>query len=164
MKLCTTGLMALAHLERLACQAKWVGLGSFGFDVSLICWNHLPKGSQIVVGFPREEVKHSSMLYRLQVFKKRRPDLVISVRKDFHAKYGLFRMARSQIVMVGSANCTPSPAHEVVAFFQDEGLYHAISKKHTHWLTYGELVQPDVRVPLSPAQLWDLRHLPSTGA
>lgn len=141
-KICSTGLQAIDQIGRLASRAQWVGLGSFGFDTSLLAWKFLPKDSQIVVGLPREEIKHSTIITRLGILKDRRPELHITVRDDFHAKYGIFRLPRSLWIMVGSANCTPSPAHEVVVFAKSEELFKSLAKKHERWWLGGKFVEP----------------------
>lgn len=157
-KICSTGLQAVEQIGRLASRASWVGLGSFGFDTSMLVWRFLPRDSQIVVGLPREQEKHSTITTRLGVLKARRMDLHIGTRDDFHAKYGIFRLPRSLWVMVGSANCTPSPAHEVVVFGKSEELFKSIAKKHERWWINSKFVEPYKMLKLSRQ---DLRQLSS---
>lgn len=158
-KICTTGLQMLDKISSLMAQAKWVGLGSFGFDTSLMCWRFLPKDSQIVVKLPREPEKHSMVLARLGSLKERRPDLHVAVRDDFHAKYGLFRLPRSLWVMVGSANCTPSPACEMVVIAKSEDLFQSMAKRHERWWLDGKMVQPYKMPKLSRQELKALSSL-----
>lgn len=162
LKVCVTGLQMLHKLEQMIRQAEWVGLGSFGFDCGLELWRHLPKSSQIVVGLPRNEAdaeRRGGLIRRLSYFKKAKPDLHISVRDDFHAKYCILRMPRSLWVMVGSANCTPSPAHEVVVFAKSDSMFNILAKKHERWFVTGTFVKPDNTPKLSRS---DLASLSST--
>lgn len=153
LKLCTTGLQMMDHFRRLASQASWVALGSFGLDTSFEGWRLLPKGSEVVVGLPREIEKHSTIRTKLGYLRKLWPEIRIATRTDFHAKYGLFRMRRSLWVMLGSANFTHSPAHETVIFFQSEDVFKLLAQRHQRWLVTGTEVKPHSAVRLDKRQL-----------
>lgn len=158
-KICTTGLQMLDKISSLMAQAKWVGLGSFGFDTSMACWRFLPQHSQIVVGLPREPEKRSLVLARLGALKERRPDLHIATRGDFHAKYGLFRLPRSLWVSIGSANCTPSPAKELVVISRSDQLFESMARLHDRWFVDGDFVKPYNMPKLSRQELRKLSSL-----
>lgn len=142
------------QFRRLACQARWVGAGSFGLDTSIQgLFPYMPKDSTFVIGLPREDEKHSTLLQRYGVLRKLYPSLHFGTRTDFHAKYALFRMARSHWVMVGSANLTSSPAHEVVLFAKSESMFKILAAKHDRWFANSNFVQPYTATKLDRNQL-----------
>ena len=161
MKLCFQGTAAMREIRNYAERSTWVGIGTFGLNAECEFMPWLPADSQIIVGLPREEEKHSTLLMKLAVIKKfhRRP-IHLSVRYDFHAKYALFRTKRSTYVMLGSANCTHSPAIESVLFLEDKALFESLYKRHEKWFVGGDFVKADSTPRLSPKQLSALSTTP----
>lgn len=148
-----TGVAAMENFRRLATQAKWVGAGTFGIGLDTFWGNLLPEASTILVGMPREEPGRSNCLRILGYLKSRHPKLIFGARTDFHAKYCLFRMARSKWVMLGSANLTSSPAIETVILAKDEHLFDSLAKRHERWLLHSELVEPYKSVKMEKSVL-----------
>lgn len=143
-------------------RATWVGIGTFGLNFECDWMRFLPKGNEIIVGLPREEVNRTTALRRLADFKRWKPELHLAVRSDFHAKYALFRTKRSQYVMLGSANCTHSPSIETVIFLEDEVLFNSLVKRHSKWFTTAErFIEATPTTPkLSKASLASLSSAP----
>ena len=135
-------------------------MGSFGLDTSASFLRLLPKYSQIIVGLSREEITHSTTLHRLRVLKKFYPHLLIGVRKDFHAKYAVFKLPRSIKVIVGSANMTNSPAIETSILSEDQKLYDLIVREHNHWFLASTTIEPDATVRLTRDALRALASAP----
>lgn len=161
MKLCFQGSAAMSEIKRYAERSLWVGIGTFGLNHGCEFLPYLPETSQIIVGIPREEEKHSTLIHKLRVIKRYHPrNILISLRYDFHAKYALFKTRRSQYIMLGSANCTHSPAIETVVFLEDESLYSIIAKRHAKWFLGGELLEKDNTPKLSRSQLASLSTTP----
>lgn len=153
LRLMFSGVSAMEKFRQMCHQAKWVGAGTFGIGLETFWGNLLPADSQIIVGVPREEVSRGNCIRMLGALKARHPKLVFAYREDFHAKYSLFRMARSKWVMLGSANLTMSPALETVACFQDEQLFDSLVKRHEKWLAGAHAVQPYNSVKLEKSVL-----------
>lgn len=148
-----SGVAAMENFRRMCRQAKWVGCGSFGIGLDSFWGNLLPVDSTVVVGVPREEPGKSNCIRGLGVLKTRYPSLHIGYREDFHAKYSLFRMARSKWVMLGSANLTTSPALETVVLCHDDNLFDSLAKRHEKWFADSHFVKPYNSVKLEKSAL-----------
>lgn len=159
LKLMFDGVAMADKFGQMARQAQWVGAGSFGLNSSYMQLQHLPAGSQLIVGVPREEPGKGNCLRGLAITKTCWPKLIIGAHFEFHAKYALFRMPRTFWVMIGSANLTHSPSAESVLMVQDEELFKSMAKRHERWLTQAMSIAPYKSVKLSKA---DLAALSST--
>lgn len=142
----------MRHFHTLASQARWVGAGSFNLNIQLLDQRLLPQDSQIIVGVPREEPSRSNCMRSLS-FAAASKRIMLFAHKDFHAKYALFRMARSFWVMLGSANLTHSPAAEVVLLGKDEHLFKLLARRHERWLLESQRIQPYNSPKLTKADL-----------
>lgn len=140
-KLISDGVMMARYFHQMSAQAKWVAAGSFNLNTRLLNLAVLPQDSQLIVGIPREEPAKANCLRSLS-FAAMTKRIMLFAHEDFHAKYALFRMARSKWVMLGSANLTHSPAAEVVVLGRDDHLFDLLAKKHERWLLRSTRVIP----------------------
>lgn len=152
----------MREMANYAERSIWAGIGTFGLNFECEWMRFLPNANEIVVGLPREDDKRQQALKRLADFKRWKPELHLAVRYDFHAKYALFKTKRSQYVMIGSANCTHSPAIETVLFLEDEVLFRSLVKRHEKWfLNCDHFVAATPTTPrLSKAELAALSSAP----
>lgn len=156
LRLIKSGLHLELIASKLAAKSEWVAIGSFGFNTASPLIAKLPKRSHVLVGLTREEEKQSSIILRLRVLKKARPDLTIAYRTDFHAKYGLFKLPDSRRIIVGSANFTSSPAIELSVVMSDEELYRLMLREHEWAMKHAILLEPDNTPKLTVSALKDL--------